>query len=113
MMTLSTLDSMSAASMPTSASILAPQLTAALAPTTPVTAGHVGIVMASASHIAGEARNAQALLTGLSSESLPSRLYALEGNMTIIGRNLDRVGPAVTRLAAKVAVKSEPEGVVV
>ena len=49
MMTLSTLDSMSAASMPTSASILAPQLTAPLAPTTPVTAGHAGIVMASAS----------------------------------------------------------------
>jgi len=70
-------------------------------------------VMATASQIAGEARNAQALLTGLSPESLPSRLYALEGNMTIIGRNLDRVGPAVTRLASKVTVRSEPEGIVV
>lgn len=33
--------------------------------------------------------------------------------MTIIGRDLDRVGPAVTRLAAKVAVRTEPEGIVV
>ena len=49
MMTLSTLDSMSAASMPTSASILAPAVDGAACPTTPVTAGHVGIVMASAS----------------------------------------------------------------
>jgi len=70
-------------------------------------------VMASASQIAGEARNVQALLTGLSPESLPTRLYAVEGSMTIIGRNLDRVGQAVTRLAAKVAVRTEPEGIVV
>ncbi len=46
-------------------------------------------------------------------ERLPSCLNALDGNMAIIGRNLDWIGLAVARLAAKVAVRGESEDTVV
>jgi phage protein U len=70
-------------------------------------------VMTSSRTVANEARNAQTQLAGLAPELLPDCLNALDGNMAVIGRNLEWIGPALTRLAAQVAVRSEPEGIIV
>lgn len=79
-----------------------------LTPVRTVTPGATPLISTS-NQVAGDARNAQSLLTGLSPVSLPSRLSSIDGNMALIGAGLDLLGPAVTRLAADVSVRSAPE----
>ncbi len=67
-------------------------------------------VVAMARRIADEASNAQAALASLSPANLQTRLDALTHGLTTAGNDLERVGPAVARLAARTAVRGEPQG---